>query len=394
MAGPEDFSQFDGKWRNRARLAWDTIDLKPTDGIPTFMVHVMDVPFIEDFTGHARGEFRRDHEKVYLEFQDRCGCCMIDQYIPDNPLTMGREGFDDLTPRSATTGAARVVLDGIEIDSPEAVVEHMERFAFPRLVQEAKDAAADLDRMASEIIQGELDVQRKFGLDILKVPYRSAFPGLGYYGYGYENYFAAYALYPEVMEKAFSLQADYSVLVNQAIARAVADGHLPPLVRLDHDMADSRGTLVDVRSLDRIYFPHFARAIEPLLNAGIRCIWHCDGNLSAMVPRLLAAGVGGFQGFQYEDGMDYVNICRMRDRDGGPLLIIAGVSVTRTLPMGGKQDVIDHMNWLVANGPPVGMFLGPSSSVVPGTSSENIRTMIEGLQYFRTHGRSNWPGAA
>ena len=394
MAGAEDFSQFDGKWHSRAQLALDTINLKPAAGIPTWLVHVMDVSFVEDYLGCERGDFRRDCEKVYLDFQNRCGVCMIDQFIPDNPLSMGREGYEADTQRGATTGAARVVLDGIEIDSPEAVVEHIERFAFPRLVQDAQDAAADIDRMAGEIIQVELDVQQKFGLDILKVPYRFAIPYMDYFGYGYEHYFSAYALYPEVMERAFSLQADLAVATNRAVAKAFGEGHLPPLVRLDHDMADSRGTLVDVRSLDRIYFPHFARAIEPLLNAGIRCIWHCDGNLSAMVPRLLEAGVGGFQGFQYEDGMDYVNICRMTDRNGGPLLIISGVSVTRTLPMGGKQDVIDHMNWLVANGPPVGMFLGASSSIVPGISAENIRTLIEGLQYFRTRGRGNWGGGA
>src|ERR1017187_157557 len=102
---------------------------------------------------------------------------------------------------------------------------------------------------------------------------------MDYYEYGYENYFAAYALFPEVLERMFSLQADYATVFNTAVARAVTAGNLPRLVRLDHDIADSRGTLVDVRSLDRLYFPHFARAIAPLLDAGIRCIWHCDGNL-------------------------------------------------------------------------------------------------------------------
>ena len=57
--------------------------------------------------------------------------------------------------------------------------------------------------------------------------------------------------------------------------------------RLDHDMADSRGTLVDIKSLDNIWFPHFARAIEPLLKGGIKLVWHCGGNLMQMVPRLL-----------------------------------------------------------------------------------------------------------
>ncbi|HUU57938.1 MAG TPA: hypothetical protein VMZ50_00225, partial [Phycisphaerae bacterium] len=91
--------------------------------------------------------------------------------------------------------------------------------------------------------------------------------------------------------------------------------------------------------------------------------------------------------FQYEDGMDYERICRMTDRDGGPLMIWAGVSVTRTLPMGGPQDVADELEWLVRCGPPVGLVLGCSSSVTPGVKRENLRTLIEGLRHYLDHGR-------
>jgi hypothetical protein len=153
-------------------------------------------------------------------------------------------------------------------------------------------------------------------------------------------------------------------------------------------MADSRGTLVDVRSLDRIWFPHFARSIEPLLRAGIHLLWHCDGNLMEMVPRLIETGIGGFQGFQYEDGMDYERICRMRTRDGDPLMIWAGVSVTRTLPFGTPTGVRNELGWLVKHGPGVGLFLGASSSITPGVPWENLDTLMEGLTYYRTRGRS------
>ena len=117
-------------------------------------------------------------------------------------------------------------------------------------------------------------------------------------------------------------------------------------------MADSRGTLVDPRSAGPDLVSAFARSIRPLLDAGVRLLWHCDGNLMAMVPRLIEAGIAGFQGFQYEDGMDYERICRMTDRDGGPLMIWAGVSVTRTLPMGTPADVEVELKWLVRYGPP------------------------------------------
>jgi uroporphyrinogen decarboxylase len=127
--------------------------------------------------------------------------------------------------------------------------------------------------------------------------------------------------------------------------------------------------------------------MAPVLEAGVRVIWHCDGNLMQLVPRLLEVGLQGFQGFQYEDGMDYEAICKMKAHDGESLIIWGGVSVTRTLPHGSPADVRRELRWLVEHGPRHGLFLGVSSSIVPGTPAANIRTLVEGLQYYQQHGR-------
>lgn len=384
------FEQFAGQWGPRAELAWDTLALRRRRGIPAWIVHVMDIRFLEEFTGTPAGGYRADPDGVYIEFQRRAGACFLDQYLATNPLSMGQAGFEPDAPRTATTGAARIALDGIVIDSPEAVVAHLEQVAWPR--REAAIAAFDVrDRARIEgLVAAEVRLQQRLGLDLLKAPYGwefGALPILDYGAYGYENYLMAVALYPEVLERDFALQAELAARVNRVGAQAIVDGGLPRIVRLDHDIADSRGTLIDVRTLERIWLPHLARAIRPLLDAGIRPIWHCDGNLMQMVPRLLDAGILGFQGFQYEDGMDYPAICRMRDRAGEPLLIIAGVSVTTTLVHGTPSDVAAELQRLVEDGPPVGLFLGASSSIVPGTPHRNIRALIEGLHYYREHGR-------
>jgi hypothetical protein len=385
------YGQFEGTWRDGALLAWDCIRGKAAPGIPTANIHVMDIPFMEQVTGRPPGAFARDVEGVYLDFQRHVGTCFIGQYIPDNPLTMTDHGLSESAERGAATGADRIVLDGIQIDSPEAVVEHLESVVFPR--REAETASFDPEdhKRTAGMVAAECAVQKRFGPSILKGPYGwpfQSFPYFHYTTYGYVNYFSAYALYPEVMERDFSSQADLARLRNRAAARAIIEGGLPRQLRLDHDMADSRGTLTDIRSLDRIWFPHFARSVEPFLEAGIRLLWHCDGNLMAMVPRLIEAGVSGFQGFQYEDGMDYEAICRMTDREGRPLHIIAGVSVTRTLPFGLPADVRDELNWLVRCGPETGLFLGASSTIAPRTPHANILALIEGLRYYRERRRS------
>lgn len=365
------------------QLALDTIMQKPVKGIPSWLINPMEHSIIERLAGAAVGDYAAKPIETYLAMQKNAGTCMIDQWIPTNPLTMGSHGYEH-EGRSATTGAQQIVADGIVIDSPEAALQHIEAVIFPRL----RKAIAEFDANAriKEIIVKEQETQELIGPEILKVPYAVAnFPQFLYYIYGYENYFMAYALYPEVMEKLFALQADMALLNNQALAQAYRNDGLPQLSRLDFDMADSRGTLVNIQSLDEIWFPHFARCLEPLLKSDIKLIWHCDGNLMQMVPRLLEVGLKGFQGFQYEDGMDYEKICRMKAKDGSDLIIIAGVSVTRTLPFGTPEDIKREMKWLVDNGPKTGLFLGGSSSIAPGVPWENIQTFVEGMKYYRHH---------
>ena len=106
-----------------------------------------------------------------------------------------------------------------------------------------------------------------------------------------------------------------------------------------------------------------------------------------MIPGLLEAGIAGFQGFQYEFGMDYEKICKMKTRDGRSLLIIGGVSVTQTLPLGKPADVKRELQWLVKYGPKRGLFLGASSSITPGVPWENLKTLVDGFLYYRDQAR-------
>lgn len=365
-------------------LVIDAIQLKQCTGIPTYFVNIMQHDIIERIAGVSPGSYIKDPENVYVKMQQNMGVGLLDQYIPTNPLHIGQHGYEHGS-FNATTGA-NIVCDGMIIDTPEAVIDHLEKYELPGLLQRA--ANFNEDERVSEILDQESTIQGKLGPDVVKAGYEFIkFPIMDYYKYGYSNYFMAFALYPEVIEQHFKLQADYALLNNKAALRAYKEVQLPPLFRLDHDMADSRGTLVNIRQLDRMWFPYFIRSLDPLLKSDIRMIWHCDGNLMQMVPRLLDVGIKGFQGFQYEDGMEYEKICKMKTRDGDDLIIFAGVSVTRTLPLGTSKDVKREMQWLVENGPKAGLFLSASSSVAPGVPWENINTMIEGFRYYRENGR-------
>ena len=139
------YAQFADRWGPNARLAWETIAGRQTRGIPSWLLHPMDHGILEEFSGHPSGSYRRDPVAVYLDFQRAIGTCLLDQWIPENPLTMGERGFEAGSQRRATTGAERVMLDGIAIDSPEAVIAHLEKVVFPDLQRQAALNDAELD---------------------------------------------------------------------------------------------------------------------------------------------------------------------------------------------------------------------------------------------------------
>jgi hypothetical protein len=369
----------------RRSLALNTILQNETDGIPTWMIHAMEHRIIEHFADVPPGTYKTKPEQTYLQFQKNFGSCMIDQYIPDNPLTMGDSGYEEV--QGVNAGVQDTVVDGLPINSGEDVAIHLERFGIPKLKNETE--SFDHEAYIQQIITKECTIQDSFGDDILKVPYGYVdFPTFQYGTYGYVPYFEAYLLFPKLIEQSFIQQSELAFMKNKALADAYIRKSLPPLLRLDHDMADSRGMLVNINSLDRIWFPPFQKSIQPLLDANIKLIWHCDGNLMDMIPRLLDVGLRGFQGFQYETGMDYEKICQMKTKNGEELIIIGGVSVTHTLPHGSPSEVKKEIDWLVQYGPKRGLFLGATSSITPGVPLENMKTLFEGFQYYQTHGRS------
>ena len=363
----------------KARLALAALNREKTEGIPAGLIHIMQHSVIERLAGDAPGSYANDPHGVYLKMCENVGVCMIDQYIATNPLAMGDNGYERGGGTATTGGLA--VCDGILIDSPEAVVTHIEKFAIPELEKYA--AKFDAAEFEQAVINNESMIQKLIGPEILKTGYgQLGFPYFDYGAYGYEPYFSAYALYPDVIENLFKAYADYFTPRNAAVVNAYKRAGLPLYHRLDHDMADSRGLLTGVPSLEKIWLPHFERCIRPAADAGFNLLWHCDGNLSELVPLLIECGVNGFQGFQYEDGMDYAKICKMRARNGESLIIEAGVSVTRELPFGKTADVKRQLKFLVENGPETGLFLAFSSSCVPGTPFENIEAAIEGIKYY------------
>ncbi len=243
-----------------AQLAFDTLQRKHTEGIPTGLVHIMQHGIIERLARAAAGDYKKDSYGVYCRMLENVGVNMVDQMLAENPLAMEDKGYEG-GGGGATTGGVAVV-DGHVIDTPEACAEHVERTDLPLLERDVRQF--DERKTMQDVMVCESQAQRILGPGILKTGYAHlCFPHLEYYRYGYENFLMAYVLFPDVMDRLFTLQADYAVLKNRAVVKAFQEAGLPLYHRLDHDMADSRGLLVTMKSLERCWVEQFARSIRP-----------------------------------------------------------------------------------------------------------------------------------
>ena len=135
-------------------------------------------------------------------------------------------------------------------------------------------------------------------------------------------------------------------------ARAIQEGILPRAVFTGEDLCDQRGPMVSPAFLRREYFPKLEYVLEPLVEAGAKIVWHCDGNYTRLLDDILAVG------------------------DGDPLLNYGPMSVTKPLPHGTPEDVGSEVEWAIgACRDKASLVFFTSNTLTPDIPLENIRML-------------------
>jgi hypothetical protein len=204
-----------------------------------------------------------------------------------------------------------------------------------------------------------------------------------YLDFGYMNYFTLLADHKEIAHRLYQYSAECGHLQNEAIAAAIIENELPPLIYVGEDLCYNNGLFVSPKLLDQIYFPGLAYALEPLVRAGIDIIWHCDGNVTPIVDRLLALGITGFQGFQEDVNVNLDWIVKKHTRKGRRPIILGSVQARGVLPFGSVAEVQKDVERCITTvGRESGFFLGPSAVIQPEVPIENIRGLYQhGMEY-------------
>lgn len=205
-------------------------------------------------------------------------------------------------------------------------------------------------------------LKRLDGIEMLPTAWGACANFSLYFQYGYEAFLAAVALYPEEVGRIWWEDALITRESNKVVIRLMREYKLIPMLLCGHDICVNRGPMVDPSYLRTHFWPQAKVSISPLVEEGIRVIHHCDGNVMPLVDDMIGAGFSGFQGFQYECGVDPCELRKRRSLRGEEPLILGGLSVTRTLPFGTPAEVEDEVEYcLDYTGGGRGLFLFTSN---------------------------------
>ena len=161
--------------------------------------------------------------------------------------------------------------------------------------------------------------------------------------------------------------------IAEIVVGAWAELGLPKLAFIGTDICGKNGPVVSPAFLREHYWPHVRHAIEPLVEAGFHLVWHADGVIGPIVDDILACGVAGFQGFQWEYGVRLEDLVAKRTVRGEPLTIFAGPSTSSTLPFGTPADVRREIETILdVASDQCRLFILPGNDILPDTPTEHV----------------------
>jgi len=140
------------------------------------------------------------------------------------------------------------------------------------------------------------------------------------------------------------------------------------------DVAFNTGTFISPELMDRFFFPFFNTWASRMKQENICSIWHTDGNVNAIIDRVLDSGVDAIQCVDPLAGMD---IGKLVDEHGEQLTFIGNVDCS-ILHLGSEEDIIRETNRVLnVCAFKRGFVLCGCNAIFRGISAENYQHYID-----------------
>ena len=359
---------------HRERLE-KAIRFEAVDQVPLCGGYIMIDRYLAALAGCSLDQFWKDKEAWAVEAYRKMGMDAVCQLcLPDSPGQFRGGYYLDADRAGVTLEGVLNDYQGYDYDNP------------------LKDL--DLDSLEEKWITRHRRMQDLCGdmvwIDGFEWAVGTMMPWWHYMDYGYDTFFTFIALHEEVVHRHAQYQSVRCRAINERYA-AVLKREGWPFLYGGEDMASTDRLFVSPKYLGRNYWPFLEYAMEPLRTEGIDVIWHCDGNLTSVIPRQIECGCTGFQGGQREAGMIFEELAETRVYGGRLPIMFGAMSVSTELPRDYDTvtAAIEHqIDTCARRGRGHIMFM--TNTAIPGIPLENI---IGAYEHAREYSKGRYVGA-
>jgi hypothetical protein len=123
--------------------------------------------------------------------------------------------------------------------------------------------------------------------------------------FGIENHLYSFYDYPELYHRICSDLSDYHIMCIEQFS----DIMVPDFMTFGEDMSYNHGPMLSKEIFDEFLLPYYKKVIPHLNQRGTKVIIDSDGDITAMVPWLMEAGIEGVLPLERQAGVD-VNFLR------------------------------------------------------------------------------------
>lgn len=186
------------------------------------------------------------------------------------------------------------------------------------------------------------------------------------------------ALYDAPNEVARILDA--AVEHCRVFAQVYADHNLSFAYQISGDIAYKGSTMFSIDFLEKEYVPRLARQLEPVKQAGIKVVYHSDGDVTGIIDGLIEAGVDALNPIEPTAGMD---LAAIKKRYGKNLVLVGNVdanALTIGTPAEVEQEVVRCIRDAAPGG---GLFIDSGAGeLMPWFPVENIEAMCNAVHKY------------
>ncbi len=195
---------------------------------------------------------------------------------------------------------------------------------------------------------------------------------------GLEEFSYACADSPAEVERLIEIHA---VFARSLAERYASHADEVKYIAICDDMAYKGGLICSPEWMRRVWQPRFAPILEPLQKAGIRVVFHSDGDVTEILPTLIEMGIAAVNPLEVAAGMDLATVKRQFGKD---LTLIGGVDCSDLLPRRRPAQIRDEVRRVLDIGAPGGGFvIGDTSQITPDTPVENVLAFYETVHEYR-----------